>query len=70
MLRNEGFKHLFEGIVDVYMLWSKVIGEGGLDSPSPSVEPEHLQGTYKIGVIDVFGNNNIFVYHLHISSAS
>ena len=52
------------------MLWSKAIGEGGLDSPPPSVEPEDLQGTYKIRVIDVFGNYNIFVYCLHISSAS
>jgi hypothetical protein len=69
LLRNEGFKRQFEGIVDAYMLWSKVIGDGGLDSPSPSVEPELLQGTYKIRVMDVFGNN-VFVYTLHISSAS
>jgi hypothetical protein len=67
VLRNEGFKRQFEGIVDAYMSWSNAIGEGGLDSPPPSVEPELLQGTYKIRVMDVFGKNIHVYYPLFIS---
>jgi hypothetical protein len=71
VLRNEGFKRQFEGIVDAYMSWSNAIGDGGLDSPRPSVESELLQGIYKIRVMDVFGND-ILVYlgPLHFSLAS
>lgn len=54
MLRNEGFKRQFEGIVDAYMSWSYAIEAGGLDVPPPKVEPDLLQGTYKIRVMDVF----------------
>ena len=46
------------------MFWSNAIGAGGLDSPPPSVEPELLQGTYKIQVMDVFGNNFSYIYLL------
>jgi hypothetical protein len=38
------------------MSWSNAIGAEGLGSPPPSVEPELLQGTYKIQVMDVYGN--------------
>lgn len=43
------------------MSWSHAIEAGGLDSPSPKVEPELLQGTYTIRVMDVFGNNYSFI---------
>jgi hypothetical protein len=64
--RNKGFKRQFEGIVDAYISWSNAIGVEGLDASPPSVEPEFLQGTYKIQVMDVFGNY-FFVYPFHVS---
>jgi hypothetical protein len=38
------------------MSWSNAIGAEGFDVPPPKVEPELLQGTYNIQVMDVFGN--------------
>lgn len=55
-LRNEGFKRQFEGIVDAYISWNSALGEEGLDASCPPVEPELLQGIYKIQIMDVFGN--------------
>jgi hypothetical protein len=50
-----------EDIVDAYMSWSAVVGEVGLDSGCPEPPEDQVQGTYRIQVLDMFGESSPFL---------
>jgi hypothetical protein len=50
-----------EAIVDAYMSWSAVVGNVGLDSGCPQAPPDEVQGTYRIQVLDMFGEFSLFL---------